>query len=58
MRNSERDTGRERYRQREKQAPSRSLMWDSIQDPRIMSRAEGRHPTAEPSRCPHIVGET
>ena len=33
--------------------PARSLMWDSILDPRIMPWAKGRHSTAEPPRCPY-----
>ena len=32
-----RDTERQRHRQREKQAPCRNLMWDLVQDPRILS---------------------
>ena len=44
-----RDIGRGRSR-----LHARSQMWDSIPDPRIMTWAEGRHPTAEPSRCPSI----
>ena len=30
--------------------PRKSLMWDSIPDPRITTWAEGSHPTTEPPR--------
>ena len=42
-----RDMGRGRSR-----LPARSLMWDSIPDPRITPWAEGRCSTAEPPKCP------
>ena len=51
MRATERE--RQRHWLREKQVPARILMWDSVLDPRIMSRAKGRHSTTEPPRCPY-----